>query len=263
MPHKDKYEAQLALIKGENVNVGTKSELKDFFILLVGSIAVIIFFLSSFDFLSAIIIDKMSPKTQTKIESLFRINAQSEIPAKYVKKVIKLEKIKDKIVKNDKKIQGRSNFPINVVLDRDINAMIKTDGSLYLTSSFLNLDLNEEEIAFVLAHELGHYAHKDHLKSISKQTAFILFCLVTGLDGNVGSIAQGVSEIEMLSHSRRQEMNADLYANKMLIKIYGNNNGAISFIKKLEEKESDPTFLKYFSTHPTWKERLELAKNKV
>ena len=41
MPHKNNYDTQLALIKGENINVGTKSELKDFFVLLIGVIAAI------------------------------------------------------------------------------------------------------------------------------------------------------------------------------------------------------------------------------
>ena len=170
--------------------------------------------------------------------------------------------IKNKIIAADKSIQGKSTFLIDVTLDRQINAMINTDGSLYITSALLDMNLTEEELAFVLAHEIGHYANKDHLKSISKQTAFILFCLATGFDGNIGSVAQSVSEIELLSHSRQQEKRADMYANKMLIKLYGNNNGAKKFITRLKDNEKTPEFMHYFSSHPSWNERLELIEGK-
>ena len=72
MHHKNNYDNQLALIKGENINVGTKSELKDFFVLLIGVIAVVLIFLSSFTFVSEIIIDKMSTETQLKIEKIYQ-----------------------------------------------------------------------------------------------------------------------------------------------------------------------------------------------
>ena len=262
MHHKNNYDNQLALIKGENINVGTKSELKDFFVLLIGVITVVLIFLSSFTFVSEIIIDKMSTETQLKIEKIFKIKETRKIPAKYIKKVIKIDEIKNKIIAEDKSLQGKSTFLVDVTIDRQINAMINTDGSLYITSALLDMNLTEEELAFVLAHEIGHYANKDHLKSISKQTAFIIFCLATGFDGNIGSVAQSVSEIENLSHSRHQEKRADMYANKMLIKIYGNNNGAKKFITRLKDNEKAPEFMHYFSSHPSWNERLALIEGK-
>ena len=260
MPHKNNYEAQLELIKGENVNVGTKSELKDFSVLLGGIVGVVLVFLISFNTVSTFFIDKMSTESQLRIESLFKSKEKIEIPEKYKQQIFLLENIKQRIIENDVSIQGKSQLNINVLKSKEINAMIIPDGSILFTTKLLDENLSEEELAFVLAHEIGHYSNKDHLKSISKQIAYAIICAVAGLDSKVNSIAQGVSEIEFLSHSREQEKEADLYANKMLIRIYGTNEGAKSFIKKLQNKENLPEFIHYFSTHPSWNERLELVE---
>ena len=53
-----------------------------------------------------------------------------------------------------------------------------------------------------------------------------------------------------------------MYANKMLIKLYGNNNGAKKFITRLKDNEKAPEFMHYFSSHPSWNERLALIEGK-
>lgn len=261
MHRKNNYEAQLALINGENVNIGTKSELKDFSVLMGGIVCVVLIFLLSFNTVSNFFIDRMSTESQLKIEALFKSKQKKEIPNKYKQQVFLLENIKQQIVENDISIQGKSELNISVLKNKEINAMIKPDGSILFTSKLLDENFSEEELAFVLAHEIGHYSNKDHLKSISKQIAYAIICAIVGLDREVNSIVQGVSEMEFLSYSRKQEKEADLYANKMLIKIYGTNKGAKNFIKKLQNKEKLPEFIHYFSTHPSWNERLKLIEN--
>ena len=261
MLRKNNYEAQLALINGENVNVGTKSELKDFVVLLGGLVGIVIIFLLSFNVVSDFFIDRMSTESQLKIESLFKGTQNKKIPDKYKQQIFLLENIKQKIIENDISIQGKSELNISVLEHKEINAMIKPDGSILFTTKLLDENFPEEELAFVLAHEIGHYSNKDHLKSISKQIAYAIICTIAGLDSKVNNIVQGVSEIEFLSHSKEKEKEADMYANKMLITIYGTNEGAKNFIKKLQNKDKLPEFVHYFSSHPSWNERLKLIEN--
>ena len=261
MPHNSNYDDQLALIQGENVNVGTTSDLKDFFVLVGGILSVVLIFLISFNSISAYFIDRISPETQLKIETIFKSDKKEVTPSKYQKQIALLENIKEKIVEEDTSIQGKSELEINVLKNKEINAMIKPDGSIYFTTKLLDENLPEQELAFILAHEIGHYSNKDHLKSLSKQIAYAIICILAGMDQEVSKVVQSVSEIEFLSHSREQEKRADLYANKMLIKIYGTNDGAKALIKRLKDKRDFPEFLHYFSSHPSWDERLYLIEN--
>ena len=63
-----------------------------------------------------------------------------------------------------------------------------------------------------------------------------------------------------LNYSRQQEKEADLYANKIVYKLYGRNTGAVEFFKFLEKKDKMPEYLQYFSTHPSTKQRLKLIE---
>ena len=260
MKKNNNYENQLALIQEDNINVSTTNEGKDFLILLSGIVGIVLIFLFSFSFLSSIYIDRMPVETQLKIESIFSAKQYIKTDKKYNKKIVQLNHLKELIIKNDINLQNKSKFDINILMNKEINAMISPDGSIIFTSGIIEKDLTEQELAFVLAHELGHYAHRDHLKTISKQVGIIVLCLITGQSSHMQSIVQGISETEFLSHSRKQEKEADLYASRMLIKLYGTNNGGRTFIKKLKDNEKTPEFFSYFSSHPSWEERYKLLE---
>ena len=68
--------------------------------------------------------------------------------------------------------------------------------------------------------------------------------------------------IEKARIREKQEKEADLYASRMLIKLYGTNNGGKNFIKRLKDNEKTPEFFSYFSTHPSWEERYRLLEAK-
>lgn len=246
----------------DNINVGKSNAFAEFLILLAG-IAVIFFLIYIFaDSIGSFFIDRMSNETQMKIENAFSFN--SEISAsKKSKNVIKLEKIRDKIVPLDKNLQGKSNFPIYEMPEKQINAFITPNGKIFFTKGLLNEIKDEETLTFVMAHELGHYAHRDHLKSMSRQ---IIIAVVTSMfstgNGDIDLTIGSISDLNGLTYSRKQEKEADKYANNVVYRLYGNNKGAVDFFKLLEKKEKAPEFLQYFSTHPSTKQRLRSIQNK-
>lgn len=255
------YDNQMALIEDDNVNVSSTNDAKDFVILCGGIIGFVLIFLLAFDYVFGFVIDSMPRGKLLQIESFFTFNCESNINNKYKKELATLERIKYYIMHNDKSIQNTSDFDIKVVENKEVNAMVYPNGSIIFTSGLLDKKLSEQELAFVLAHEMGHYANRDHLKSISKQVAVIILSLATGQSSHVSSIAHGVSETEFLTHSRNQERKADLYAGSMLIKIYGTNEGGKQFIKRIQENEKTPEFIHYFSTHPSWNQRVKLLNS--
>ncbi|MBQ9245092.1 M48 family metallopeptidase [bacterium] len=255
------YDNQYSLITDTNINVGSSSDLKDFFILIAWFVLAIAIFLFSFQHITNFYIDRMSVNTQTKIESIIGYqNKEENISDKYTQQIELLNKIQQKIIKNDNSIQHKQFFPIYVKEDKDINAWIYADGSIFFTSGLLDEKYNEQELAFILAHEIGHYSHKDHLKSISKQIAIMTLCLITGRNNELSSVVNSISTVDVIKHSKSQETKADLYAGEMLYKLYGTNQGGISAMKKIEEKEKMPEFLQYISDHPLTSTRIYLLE---
>lgn len=80
-------------------------------------------------------------------------------------------------------------------------------------------------------------------------------------NNNINLTIESIADLNGLSYSRKQELEADLFANKIVYKLYGNNDGAVEFFQMLKEKEKFPEFLQYFSTHPSTQKRLDAIKN--
>lgn len=266
MTNNDNYDKQVALIMGDNVNVGSQSDLKDFFVLLLSIAGIVIVFLIAFNFFANLYIDRMSNDDILKFEKVFsskldsKLNINRSNNSKYDEKLKLLNSLQKKIIANDPKIQFKEEFPIYVKEISQANAMIAINGEIYFTSGLLKENLSEQELAFILAHEIGHYVHRDHLKSVSKQIAIYAIALCLGQSKGASSIANGISNAEALKHSQNQEKQADKYASDMLIKMYGTNQGGKDMLIRFEEMEKMPEFLYYFSTHPSNKERIKLLE---
>ena len=172
-----------------------------------------------------------------------------------------LENIRDEIVPLDKKLQGKSKFPIYEINKKEINAFVTPNGTIFFTKGLLKEIKDEEVLTFILAHELGHYAHRDHLKTISRQIIISAVISIFSVgNNNLDITINSISDLNNLNYSRKQEKEADLYANKIVYKLYGRNTGAVEFFKFLEKKDKMPEYLQYFSTHPSTKQRLKLIE---
>ncbi len=265
---KNYEELQAALIEGENINVSKSSDLKNFFILIISIIGIIVAMIFVFNVISDIFISTMSDDTQIKIEKSISIK---QIDLKYpnvttqeLKELKNLNNIKSKIIAADTTLKNKSNFPITIVNNSEINACILPNGIIFITSGLLKQKYTEEELAFVLAHEIGHYANRDHLRIFSRQIlSSLIFITISGNTNSFDKFLNGVTLLNNLVYSRKQEAAADEYAGRILIKIYGTNNGGKTFIKKIKDNENTSNFLHYFSSHPSWNNRLNILNKQM
>lgn len=262
MDNKDLEQRYLDLIE-DGGNVSETSDVKEFFTVFGIIIALLLFVFFASDYIAKIYINHMSNETQAKIEKLLAGNVYTKPNSKYINEIAKLNDIKNKIILLDKNLQGKSKFPIQVFPSKEVNAFVTSDGSIYFTEGLLKEIKNEDELAFILAHELGHYSHRDHLKFIGRQIiiASVLTAISIGQSNHFSSFANSANEISNISYSQKQETDADIYANKMVITLYGSNKGGINFFKRIKDKEKMPQFMHYFSTHPSPQYRMKLLNN--
>lgn len=254
-------EERLISIIENNVNVGKRNDGHEFLILISGFVVLCLLIFVFADICANIFINKMSIKTQIKIEDTIFGSDYKFIYNKPSERTQKLELIKKKIIALDKNLQYRSDFKIKEIKDKDINAFVTPNGEIFFTSGLLDEIDDEEALTFVLAHELGHYVHRDHLKSMSREivSSLIIHCITFG-QKELSITTSSLSSMSGMSYSRKQEKNADAYGNMVVKKIYGTNEGAIRFFEYLQSKENYPEFLNYFSTHPSTKERIKQLK---
>lgn len=155
-------------------------------------------------------------------------------------------------------------FYISVIEKNETNALALPGGHIVVYSQLLEQISSENELAMILAHELGHFAARDHLRGLGR--SFLFFIVANfALGGQSESVKQLMNSSGILqnNYSRQQEFAADKYALNLLAKKYGHVGGATDFFKRLAEKESLPQLVQYLSTHPASQARVKALERQI
>ena len=133
-------------------------------------------------------------------------------------------------------------FRAHVIDDPAPNAHALPGGVLIVTSGLLERIETENELAFVLGHELGHFAGRDHLRGLGRGLAITVAWAALGLGGGQIEHLAGVASAVSARHfDRTQESDADLFGLDLLAAEYGHTGGtAAVFERVLREPDPDP-----------------------
>lgn len=110
-------------------------------------------------------------------------------------------------------------FPITLqfVHEESPNALALAGGQVMVTSGLLETVENPDELAAVLAHELGHVKSRDGMVALYRNAGLgILLELITGGSGVAQQAILLGGQVTELSYTRRQEARADVTAIAML-----------------------------------------------
>ena len=145
-------------------------------------------------------------------------------------------------------------FEIAIWDEPEPNAVALPGGVIAVTSALLESVESENELAFVLGHELGHFHNRDHLRGLGRGIAFSLLLVALGVGGG-GSAVQLASlagQFAQRDFDRDQEIEADRFGLALLAAEYGHVSGAEAFFEHLPERDEPlgGELASYFSTHP-------------
>lgn len=149
---------------------------------------------------------------------------------------------------------------ISVIESSDINAYALPGGWILVTTALLDAVESDRELAFVLAHELGHFAGRDHLRGMGRAVG------IGVVIGGLGAVGAGAPAQRIVEHveaalsrgfDRRQELVADAFGRDLLEAAYGSDEGAAEFLGILRDQSGDSgPWLSYLRTHPKSDRRL-------
>jgi predicted Zn-dependent protease len=151
-------------------------------------------------------------------------------------------------------------FHVLVSEETSPNAMALPGGVLIVTAGLLAAVESENELAFVLGHELGHFRNRDHLRGIGRGTAFGLVMALLGIGGDgAAQLAALAGDLTARSFGRDQEGDADRFGLELVQAEYGHVGSTWQFFEKLPEPEGavEKELFHYLSTHPLSDERVE------
>lgn len=153
----------------------------------------------------------------------------------------------------------RLHYTFQVVENDSINAFATLGGYVYINTGLLQAADNEAELASVIAHEIGHIAGKHLIKQMRQKAIDNGLLTAAGLDRSA-AVQIGVQLARNLPRSRQNEFDADRRGLKTLTRAGYAQSAMVSFMEKLLNKSSVPTFL---STHPATSDRIDALKRAI
>ncbi len=142
------------------------------------------------------------------------------------------------------------------------NAAVLPGGHIFVTTALLQEVESENELAFILAHELGHHVHHDSLRQLGRGLVVAWgLQLALGSSGarSGANVLSASFNLQGLHYSRQAESAADRYALTAVCRHYGHGHGSLDFFQRLaaDEHQATQRFAGYFHTHPPSQERIE------
>jgi len=166
------------------------------------------------------------------------------------------------------------NVDIVLIGDKSINAFVAGGQIVYIHAGLIEAAENANEVQGVIAHELGHVAAGDVLRSgegAKSATGITLLSLLLGAaaiaagagDAGAGILMAGQQAAmgKYLAFNRAQEAGSDQSARRFLSTAGISGKGLISFFKKLQGQEfrySEQSIDPYAVTHPLSSDRISV-----
>jgi putative metalloprotease len=157
------------------------------------------------------------------------------------------------------------SFDYGVYLSSKVNAFALADGTIRFYSGLMDM-MNDQELLFVIGHEMGHVV-EDHIekKMVLALASSALRKGIASQENIIGDLARSslggfLQRFAQATFSREEEKAADDYALEFMQQEGYDPTQAVSALEKLARLGSDHSFL---STHPEPQDRAERMRKRL
>jgi beta-barrel assembly-enhancing protease len=150
------------------------------------------------------------------------------------------------------------SYEIKVLDSEMINAFVTVGNTVYVFKGLLKFSENNEELASVIAHELGHI-DLQHIESrlLTDFGLTVLTLIISGGDPTLAT--QIVKEVSSGAYSRKHENEADDFALKLMLQSNIDPVYLGIMFKRLKARYKDELFRDFelMSSHPVMEKRIK------
>ncbi len=206
--------------------------------------------------------------TEKEIRLGDSIARRFERTVKFVQDVAMNERVQ-RIFKKLVRVCDRKDlvYSVKIIDDDKINAVSLPGGYVYVYRGLVEKVQNDDQLACVLGHELGHITARHAIKRLQALYGYN-FLQILALQAGGGQFAKGV-ELAFASiftaYSQQDEFEADALGIKYARKAGFNPEAMAGFLERLKTlQEKDPLRpLSYFRTHPYLSQRIARANEET
>lgn len=169
-----------------------------------------------------------------------------------------------KLVENSIARETPYKFDFHLLADdKTINAFALPGGQCFITYALFK-QLNEEQLAGVLGHEIGHVIGRHSAERIAQSDFWRTATMgATVGAGDIGNIVGGIGQNTLLKNGRGDELESDDLGVLFMIQSGYEPNNMIEVMKILKAAGGPNRVPEFQSTHPDPENRIEKIKESI
>ncbi|MCX5693405.1 MAG: M48 family metallopeptidase [Candidatus Omnitrophica bacterium] len=204
----------------------------------------------------------------TPMEVMLGQNTAMQVAKQYSfvkdpKQVNKVTEIGEKLAKVSDRTDLKYHFA--VVEDKEINAFTMPGGYIYINSGLMDMT-NDDELACVIGHEIGHVSARHIAKKLQVQLGYDILMNIALRNASVSQMQQAIGitfNLAQLGYSREDELLSDRLGAKYAYKAGYDPRAMITFLKKLKEKDKDEMGPVFLRSHPYASQRIQMLEKQI
>jgi predicted Zn-dependent protease len=224
------------------------------FALLIISFFGVWFLLSQIDFVSENQLKSFSRESEKKLGELVLktiITSNEKIKDEKISAI--LDSIKIRICRT--KAVDCSKIKLHLIRNSEVNAFALPDNNIVIYSGLIEYAKNPEEVAGVMAHEIGHIEKNHVMKKLAKEIGLGMLFSIAGGDAGFEITREATKVLSSTAFDRNHEREADEFAVESLATVNVDPQHLSNFFFRLALTQNIPEEFAWISTHPDTKGR--------
>ena len=175
-----------------------------------------------------------------------------------------IDRIGQKLVDNSIAKNTPYRYEFHVLTDdQTINAFALPGGQIFITYALLSKLDNEDQVAGVLGHEIGHVLGRHSAERVASSDLWKTISMGAEVGAGAGSAAGAIGQNILLGNGRGDELESDDLGVKFMIDSGYNPNEMIGVMKILKAAAGSNRQPEFQSTHPDPENRIEKIKESI
>ena len=168
-----------------------------------------------------------------------------------------VDAVGNRLVQNSLARETPYQYDFHLLADsKTINAFALPGGQCFITYALFS-QLNEDQLAGVLGHEIAHVVGRHSAERLAESTFWQTLATGASVGGDMGSLVGSIGQNTLLQNGRDDELESDELGVLMMIQAGYDPNEMIEVMRILKKAAGPNRVPEFQSTHPDPENRIE------
>jgi predicted Zn-dependent protease len=175
-----------------------------------------------------------------------------------------VDNVGNKLINNSIARETPYKYEFHLLADPNaINAFALPGGQIFITYALFSKLENEDQLAGVLGHEIGHVLGRHSAERIAESEYWQGLATAGSVGGDIGGLVSGIGQNTLLTNGRDDELESDDLGVKFMLKAGYQAEEMIDVMEILKAAAGPNRVPEFQSTHPDPENRIEKIKASI